>query len=94
MSKLKECPFCGDCGAVRMSSVYQDTAFCENCGAEINIKTWQSRPIEDELISIIERLKEDGERLYAGFADKVIGENWNEMILHCQLMDEIKKELK
>ncbi len=69
MSELKACPFCGDSELVN-SSLYEGHVFCTNCGVDMHVDIWQSRPIEDglraELASrdeIIARLKEDGERL-------------------------------
>ena len=55
MSELKACPFCGDSELVN-SSLYEGHVFCTNCGADMHVDIWQSRPIEDGLRAELARL--------------------------------------
>ena len=82
MSELKACPFCGDSG-IENSSLYEGHVFCTNCGADMHVDIWQSRPIEDGLRAelarrdeIIARLKEDAERLASNYVIEAFPHEW------------------
>lgn len=75
MSELKACPFCGNEVALTKFHIPFDTganakvAQCQ-CGAFLNVKRWNTRPLEDALIaenarlcSLIQRMAEVGDEL-------------------------------
>ena len=56
MEKLKPCPFCGG----KASLHHEGRAYCKKCGIEnmfLLVEKWNSRPVEDKLISEIEKMK-------------------------------------
>ena len=82
MSKLKECPFCGNTDHLRE---YKSTApfmnfmrtKCFDCGTDVMSKLWVVRPIEDALRAENERMRkalefyaDDANWFYEGVTDE------------------------
>lgn len=59
MSEMKPCPFCGEQVFPPLASSLDDGyTRCGLCGAKMQHRRWQTRPIEDELRKRIAELKE------------------------------------
>lgn len=59
MSELKPCPFCGEQVFTPLASSLDDGyTRCGLCGAKMQHRRWQTRPIEDELNRRIAKAKD------------------------------------